>query len=398
MSDEKRNLPDWIDAYLEFTDNSEPPFTYRLWSAISTVAACLQRKCVLRWGFWEFFPNMYVVLVGPSGTGKGMAMKPAQELLREVGIKCAADATTREKLIRELRRASTTNFTDDEGSMAIHSSMTIFSGELVVFLGYKNLEMISMLTDWYDCKEEWRYETKHDLGGGNVDDIRGVWVNLLGGTTPDLIRSSMPTDAIGGGLTGRIVFVYEQRKGKVIYVPILTEREKELRPLLVSDLGQVKLLSGEFKSDQSFIDAWIDWRKQCEVSPPFDDSNYHGYTTRRHMHTMKLALILNASRTNSMILTAEDMQRAERIIVNTEQKMQYTFSGLGKSNISSTISQVLIELEMTEEITFEELLSKFYGDVDKFGMDRVIETLKAMGAADDIIKGKERTIVKRMKK
>jgi len=99
-----------------------------------------------------------------------------------------------------------------------------------------------------------------------------------------------------------------------------------------------------------------------------------------------------------MILTAEDMQRAERIIVNTEQKMQYTFSGLGKSNISSTISQVLIELEMTEEITFEELLSKFYGDVDKFGMDRVIETLKAMGAADDIIKGKERIIVKRRKK
>jgi hypothetical protein len=37
-----RALEDWLDAYMFYTDNSEPANNFRLWTAISCIAACLK--------------------------------------------------------------------------------------------------------------------------------------------------------------------------------------------------------------------------------------------------------------------------------------------------------------------------------------------------------------------
>ena len=169
---------------MEYTHNSEPPTQFREWAAIATVAAALQRKCVLQWGELErFYPNLYVVLIGPSGSRKGTAMRPALELLQELGIKMASEAITREALIRELKQANANQPDLKTGTMHLHASLTIFSPELTVFLGYQNKQLMSDLTDWYDCRDRWTYRTK----GAGVDEIIGVWINLFGGTTPELI-------------------------------------------------------------------------------------------------------------------------------------------------------------------------------------------------------------------
>ena len=108
MSDE-RHLDDWLEGFLKFTFNSEPPRMFRLWTAISVVAACLQRKCVLHWGSLDFYPNMYVVLVAPSGKArKGTAMIPGLKLLREMGVKLASNYVTRQALISDLKRSNET--------------------------------------------------------------------------------------------------------------------------------------------------------------------------------------------------------------------------------------------------------------------------------------------------
>ena len=69
-----RLLDDWITRYLELNDNSEPPICYHLWTAIVTIAACMQRKCYLDWGMTAIYPNFYAILVGPPGGRKGTAM------------------------------------------------------------------------------------------------------------------------------------------------------------------------------------------------------------------------------------------------------------------------------------------------------------------------------------
>jgi hypothetical protein len=346
-----RSNKDWITSFKDYTANSEPPDLYKEWVAISVIASALQRKCYLEWGPLTFYPNMYVVLVGPSGKcRKGTAMGPGYKFLRDIGSNLAAEAITREALIRELKNCSATHIDPVDSSVSMHASLTIFSPELTVFLGYNNLQLMSDLTDWYDCRDRWTYRTKN-MG---TDEIVGVWVNLIGATTPELIQSTLPRDAIGGGLSSRIIFVYEEKKGKIVPAPFLTDKEVALREGLLSDLERIGMMSGTFKVDQDFVDLWIEWYTAQEDNPPFDDQRFAGYFERRPNHVLKLSMILSASEGDSQILTKKILERAIDVLTRTEKKMPYTFSGYGKSEISEVMSRVMAFIANAGETTFEE--------------------------------------------
>ena len=76
-----RESKDWINTYLAYTDNTEPPHLYKEWVAVSVIASALQRKVFLEWGPMTFYPNMYIILCGPSGKArKSTAMGPGMKL------------------------------------------------------------------------------------------------------------------------------------------------------------------------------------------------------------------------------------------------------------------------------------------------------------------------------
>ena len=209
----KRKLVNWIDGYLEFNKLNEAPSSFLTWSAISAVGASLKRKTVLKMGQQRIYPNMYILLVAPPGKArKGTAMNPAKRLLEAIGTNLAADSTTRAQLIRRLTQ-STESITDSKtGGVMLHSSLTVFSPEFSVFMRQREVQMITDLTDLYDCPPRWVDETKKDDDAGCLNTIEGPFINILGATTPDNIRLSMPEDAIGGGLTSRMLFIYEARR------------------------------------------------------------------------------------------------------------------------------------------------------------------------------------------
>lgn len=368
-----RQLDDWLKNYMEYTTNSEPTDNFRLWTGISVIAASLQRKCSLEWGTFTLYPNLYIVLVGPSGSRKGTAMGPGYNMLRNLGVKMAAEAITREALIRELKTCTNTQASGDK--MFMHSSLTIFSQELTVFLGYSNMQLMADLCDWFDCRDTWTYRTKSQ----GVDEITGVWVNLFGATTPELIQTTLPRDAIGGGLTARMIMIYAPGKKQSVSIPHLTEEEKALGLVLQSDLEKVNMLSGDFKVSQDFIDYWIEWYPRQDSEIIFDDTRFTGYVERRGMHALKLSMVCNASRTNDMIMTSYDLQRAIFLLESVEKDMPKVFSGVGKSPTSDIITQVMEYCALNRRTTYATLLGKFYQDADKRTMDGVLQTLATMG-------------------
>ena len=374
-----RALKDWIDSYLDFVDNSEPPQMFKLWCAISVIASALERKCYLSWGTLTFYPNMYVVLVAPSGKArKGTAMGPALKMLEEINVKLAAEAITREALIQTLAESADSTPCDD-GTLDNHCSLTVWSPELTVFLGHQNFQLMSDLTDWYDCRSSWTYRTKNQ----GTDIIKGVWVNLLGATTPDLIRSALPMDAIGGGLTSRMIFVYEPRRGKIVPTPFLSNDDKALRVQLMNDLADIRMMKGLFKVTKEFVELWIDWYTAQEDNPPFKDNRFDGYIERRPNHVMKLAMICSAARTDSMVISDQDLNRAIMILTETEKKMPFTFSGMGRSNASDVVASIMSEIASRGEagIPLKELMQLYYRDADGVLMDKILSQLTAMGFA-----------------
>jgi hypothetical protein len=390
-----RILPDWIDAYLDFTNNSEPPTLFKKWTAISVIASCLQRKCVLPWGTLEFFPNMYIVLVAPSGKcRKGTAMGPGYSFLRTLGINVAAEAITREALIRELAKSSATHGDQALGKIHNHCSLTIFSKELTVFLGYNNTALMSDLTDWYDCSDRWTYRTKNS----GEDKIVGVWVNLIGATTPELIQTALPRDAIGGGLTSRIIFVFEDKKSKLCPAPFLTPMEEQLRESLRHDLEIINMMTGEFRVTDAFVEHWVHWYRAQDDKPPFKSTQFSGYFERRPNHVLKLCMIVNASRTDSMIIDEHDLQKAISILTTTEIKMPRAFGGVGRNNTADVIHRIMTQLAIHGTLDYSDLLRQNYHDVDKETFEKVIATLEGMKYCRIEVSGDVRKLIYLKKK
>jgi hypothetical protein len=304
-------------------------------------------------------------------------MSFGKDMLVKMQIKMAAESITREALVREIKECADT-FVGSDGSMTFHSSLTIFAPELTVFLGYNQQQLMMDLTDWYDCGHgpdgKWIYRTKTQ----GTDELAGVWVNLIGATTPDLLRSTLSLDAIGGGLTSRIVFVFEGDKRKSCPAPFQTKEELKIKKDLQYDLEQIYLLRGEFKPNSSFIDRWVDWYIRHDQNPPFSDPLLAPYNERRPVHVMKLAMILNAARGDDMILDVIDLERSIKLIVRTEQNMVNTFRGVGKSPHADVLASVMQEVGLKGQVTLSELQRKFYHDADSRTLDVIIDTLRSM--------------------
>ena len=375
-----RNLPDWLDSFVELTErcNREPPTLFRKWAGISAIASALQRKVRLELGIsLTFYPNLYVVLVGPSATGKGTAMKFASDILEQIPtIRMSAQATSLQALIRRMKDTNLTDIDLITGEQQYHSSLTIFSTEFTVFLGYHNQELIAALCEWYDCHNRWSYETI----ARKKEEIVGVWVNLFGSTTPDAIQASLPNESIGGGLTSRIIFVVEETRNELVIIPTRTEYELTLQQHLVNDLETISQLSGTMQYTDGFLREYSAWCRHADTHKPFHDKKFDGYCGRRRKHLLTLAMICCASHSDEMIMTSEDIERAIFLLAEVELKMGTVFKGMGRSALSDLINDAVVFLAGSKlpDIPLWQFARHFEGDMDKMEMERVITTLESM--------------------
>lgn len=376
-----REVSDWLSGYLKYTENSEPPVSYHTWCGLSMLAGALQRKVHLVWGFEKIHPNLYTVLVGPSGkTRKGVALGIAKEILSNVpGMSIAPEATTREAVIQAMKRA-VTNYQDPANALIkFHCSLTAFSEELSVFLGQNDIKFLATLTDWYDSKDNWTYET---IGRGR-DSLQGVCFNLLGATAPDWLQSMLPQEAVGGGFTSRIIFVVEDRKGKTVPKHDLTSEERALGEALARDLERVNQLAGSFRFSPDGEQAYVQWYEEQDSKLsngdyPIEDPRFAGYCERRPTHLRKVMMLMSASRSDNLTIERIDFDRAIKVLKSTEMKMHSTFGGLGQAKYSDATEKIMNYIQAIGVTTRSLVLAKFYRDVDSPTLKVVEEVMEQM--------------------
>ena len=355
----ERNNPDWIQAFMKLTERTEPPHLYREWVAISTIAAALQRKCFIKYQLGlTWYPNMYIVLVGDAASRKGTAMGFGEDFLEELKLPKIAESITREALCKRMAEVGEIMFADTGKQ---HSSITIFSPELIIFLGMssKDNPMMSALTDWFDCKNVWEYETKNK----GKDEILGVWVNLLGATTPMLLREKLADTAIGGGLTSRMIFVnYEgtvtrQRRRTE------TQRERDIKKSMIADLSKIHQIYGEFTGSDTFWKLWDRWYMSDDEKTNLKVSKFDGYNGRRAMHLMKLCMIVSAGRRSTKIVSGEDFIYAKDLLTRVERPMRRVFEGHGRSPDAILLTEIAQFIKVRKVVYHRPLLKEFQNDI-----------------------------------
>jgi hypothetical protein len=299
-------------------------------------------------------------------------MYPGKVLLKSIeNIKLSAESITREALIRDIFNAKEDRLPD--GSTYYHSSITVYSEELTVFLGYQNNTLMTDLTDWYDSPDEWTYRIKN----GPSDIIKGLWINILGATTPSILRSALSLEAIGGGLTSRIIFVFEEQKGKDVIFPFRYAKDPIFENQLMADLHKNHALYGEFVFSKDFYDAYEYWFSN--EKPKFEKrvlgTFLESYTTRRPIMHIKLSTVMNVSRSGDMLVTGDDFNRAVLILTETEKKMPFTFKGVGASPDAQVMSRMISIISYNKEILRSALFDKLKYDAT---FERLNDMLKAI--------------------
>ena len=370
-----RKLDNWLEAYMEYTKDTESAPLFHKWVGLSVLASVLRKKTWLNFGRLKMYPNMYIVLVAEPGIArKTQAISYGNRLLSEIsGIATSSDAITKEALIQELEQIAADEPMPD-GTTFRHSSLNIISREFESFIGQKkeNTKMLVLLTDLFDCEElPWKYRTK--ASGSNI--APAVFLNLLGATTPESLASSLPSSAVGGGLTSRMIFVWAS--GRTKRVPIPEDPPQELKEALIHDLSIISRIAGAYDFSPQCREEWINWYHSYDERSPSRicrDPAFNGWYSRKQMFIQKLALILTACRSNSRVLEWEAFEEAIDLLEEVELRMGKTFSAIGRSEITSDVDLVMSIVQQHKVISEKALLHMVWRDIDARKFDNVIDT------------------------
>jgi hypothetical protein len=321
---------------MDYTEGIKSPPRFRRWAAVSAIAGALQRRVSIRIESQYQFPNLYTLLVGPPGVGKGNAVKPMQRMLRKINtIHLSPRGLSKRALYTVLEEAKDVDL-DDNLKPVTHSSVTAVIEEFGVFLPPKDIDFMDALSDVYDNPESFYYRTQHS----GQNDIHFPCFNFIAASTPRGVKERFTDDIFEQGLPARMTMIYAD---DIIKVPLFKERPKldELEDALIHDLEAITHLKGQFVWTQEATDILLPWHDQGMKPAPMDPRFSH-YCARRLAHLTKLCMVISAARSDELRITAEDFKDAKSMLLEAENMMPGAIKAIGANPLKDQIQAVYL--------------------------------------------------------
>lgn len=338
----QRRLKSWIDTFVEYTNGLPTPEIYRRWGAINALAGLLERRVWVKTAGREAYPNLYTLLVGPPGVGKSEVLREVSRIWKSVKdlpsgrkLHVAPDNMTKAALIKTLSKAST-RLVLSEIDLVEYHSLLVVSSEFSVFLPTYDTTFMSVLTDLYDCRDDY---TEERISTGE-SFIPNPQLHLIGGTTPGFMASTFPEQAWTMGFSSRLILIYCEEPVRVSLFHG-NSRPENLWAALVHDAKSIAGLYGQLEwlpSAAALLEAWDEsGRKPVPTHPKLAT-----YNTRRILQVIKLVIIAAISRSNEMKVREEDVTTALAWLIEAEQHMPSIFKEMNSGGGGT--SSLLLDL------------------------------------------------------
>ncbi len=322
----------WTDTFLDYTAGLPSPRIFRLWSALSCVSGALERRCWTRVSNSVLYPNLFVLLVGPPGVGKSMAINEVHDLWAAVGdFNVAPTSLTKAAFIDQL--CSQQKLIELKGKTALYNSILIPAPEFGTLVTAHDTVFLNTLNDIYDCRLLYEERTR----SGGLIHIERPHICILSGTQPKYLGDLLPESAYGQGFTSRIIMVYE---GDRVTVPLFGETTKSeaVKAILVKELKEIAGMVGEFKWTKKAKEDVEQWNLDSNKDEPRHPRLAH-YCTRRVIHTIKMAMSVSAARSRTLEVTADDLENAKQILLAAEDMMPEVFKEMSASSDMNEINE-----------------------------------------------------------
>lgn len=391
-------VKDWLDTYVEFTREFEPPAQYALWTGILTLSVAAGHRVWLEEANNRVYPNLYVVLVGPSGVGKGQAMREAVPFLDKTLVPRSPDTVTMPRMIQHMSECQ--QFTKDGTEITPY---LIWAEELPSFLGMDAWKSgkLADLTTIFDCAPLWQAQTKNN---GHFNIIN-PYTCMLAGSTPSGIYDVMPPASVGQGFTSRVIFVWADKYNKRVPIKPWTDAHIRMNEQLATGIESIVKMEGAYKLDMYAQTMWCDYyRFRPDPVEAFGDSRLQGFAARQPFYVKKLALLMKLSeQTPGMTIEVHHIERALQLLEGVTDGLQQIYSEIAPSNIVRHYTKVVKFLadKGGKQVGHSEVLKRFSRELHRKEMAEVMGSLVDMGAVVEeqlIERGRPRRVYSLTKK
>lgn len=325
---------------MERTENIPSPKEYRLWTAITTISAVMERKAWTSASGGAFYPNLYTILVGGPGAGKSTGVTVARKLWSKLkNFNIAPDSVSRASLMKDLSQAVRT-VTLSDGRPRIFCSMAVACREFNTLFPTYDRDFCAAMNDLFDNPPE--YNLSRIYSGSTA--IQAPTLSMIAAVTPDTLGDTLPEPAWGSGFTARLILIYGSDKPDVDFFDEKDdEGEKEMYAALSPGLDRIFNLSGKFTWTDDAKNGLRAWRAEGLAPVPTHGRLQH-YLTRRESHVVKLAMISGASSKFKLEVDITDFNRAKKWLIDAEKRMPDIFRAMGQKSDSQLIQDLHLEV------------------------------------------------------
>src|SRR5437868_5404337 len=226
--------------------------------------------------------------------------------------KLAPTTMTAASMIKALEQSKRTVMHMPEGTFS-YNTMYVTADELTAFMHKYDEEAAGVMSHMYDVSVYRRTRVT------NAVDIKieKPQLNLIIGTQPSMLMNYLPERAWEQGFCSRTIFVFsDERNVGDDFESVSTE----LDPDLTNDLLNISGLVGAFGITEEYRTAVNNWRALGEPPVPTHPKLLH-YCTRRRMHLYKLSMVSAIDRSDVLLLTVDDFNRAMTWLTDAENTM-----------------------------------------------------------------------------
>jgi|HubBroStandDraft_5_1064220.scaffolds.fasta_scaffold10844_6 hypothetical protein len=307
------------------------------WCGVSALASTLQRRVFVDMGYFRWHCNQYILLVAPPGiVSKSTTSDMAMSLARGIpSVHFGPDVITWPALVTAFAEIADTFQIGDE--FHPQCALTLQASEFGNLFDPQNRELVDLFVNLWDSKTgDFVKKTKTS---GN-DRVENPWINMIACTTPAWIASNFPESVIGGGFTSRCLFVYAEKKAKLVAYPgrDVPPNIQATKLKLIQDLEHIATtISGEYKLTERAFEYGTKWYTQHYSEPPEElknDDRFGGYLARKQTHIHKLAMVVAAACHDNLVITEDDLILANQMITSLEADMPKVFAKIGRSEVS----------------------------------------------------------------
>jgi hypothetical protein len=199
---EEYDTRDFIELFTYAAGEWTTPYKFFRWAAISLIAACVEDRVWLPFAeHIDTYPNVWVFLIGPAGTGKDHAIRLALSLLRPEDPLWVLDGKATISGLYDFMVARQKASGRDSAPTFLVSS----DAATLLPCGPEAKDFTSRVVDLYDRHN--RVLTDITRTGGEKRIVRPM-LNWLLGTTPSWFPLAIDPQVFNSGFARRTFFIF----------------------------------------------------------------------------------------------------------------------------------------------------------------------------------------------